>query len=99
MMLLPARACPRVVGQVRAERVQAAFPHEAALAEPLLGLAQRRRVETAGAHTSPLDGRDHPCLLEEAEMLVYRRERHGEGLAELAHGGLAGGQACDHRAA
>jgi hypothetical protein len=88
-----------VRGEEVAEPVETAFPQGPPLVDPVLGRAQRGRLDRAGAHPPDLLRADEAAGLEHLDVLDHRRERHLERLRELAHRRRPTRQAVDHRAA
>ena len=62
------RAAAGGVAQVVAQAVQAALPQRAALGDPVLGRAQRRRVDLAGTGAAYLLGSHEPARLQNLNM-------------------------------
>ncbi len=64
--------------------------------KPMLGGLQRLRRQGVGAH-APRFARTHQtAILQDAEVLHERGQRHLEGLGKFADRGRAAGQAFEH---
>ena len=67
-------------------------PETAVEANPLRGVAQRRRLQAAAPDAAGLAGFDQPGVDKHAQMLGDRRQRHRMRLGERGHGPLAARQ-------
>src|SRR6266545_1828757 len=84
---------------IRVEPVEALREKAAIVAQPSIGLSERRRVEAHRAELRLTPARDEPCPLEHLEMLGHGGLAETRWRHELVDGGLAGGEPGKDRAA
>src|SRR6185312_16623065 len=82
--------------QERAEAVQAAFGRQPLPAYPVRGGGQRPGDELIGADPPGLRRADDAGLLQDAQVLDHRRQRHVERPGQLADRRRTAGQPLDH---
>ena len=83
--------------QVIATGFEAVFPLDPPLVDPALGLAERARVEGAGAHPAELLRPHQARRLEHAEVLHGRRQGHRQRAGQVAHRRRPAAQPLHHR--
>jgi hypothetical protein len=64
--------------------------------DPLLGLAERLRLDGAGAYPSNFFRADQAGRFQDTQVLHGSRQRHGQGPRQFAHRGRATAQPLDH---
>src|ERR1017187_1012122 len=72
------------LGQVVAEPVEASLPAGPALGDPVLGSAERGRLDAAGADPASLLRTHQPACLKHLDVLDNRRQRHRQRPGQLA---------------
>src|SRR5262245_30802722 len=74
--------------EVAVETIQSLFPKATIFLEPVIGLFQRFRIDTARTHLCVARARDQARALENLQMLGNRRQADVERLGEFQHRGL-----------
>src|SRR6516225_4465918 len=85
--------------QVLAEPIEAVLPLDPSGVDPLLGLAERLRLDGAATHPTNLLRSHDARVLQHAEMLHCRRQRHRERPSELTDRSRCTGQPLYNRPA
>ena len=67
-----------LLGEERAESVQASLGECSTILKPLLGYVETARRYSAGAHSPDLLGADQVTLLQNLQVLYHRRQGHRE---------------------
>src|SRR6516225_1022523 len=85
--------------QILAEPIEAVLPLDPPGVDPLLGLAERLRLDGAGAHPTNLLRSHEARVLQHAEVLHHRRQRHRERPSQLTDRSWSTAQPLYHRPA
>jgi len=87
-----------LLGEDRAESIEASLPGRPPLLDPAARDRQRAAVDLAGPDAADLLGPDEPARLEDGDVLEDGRQRHRERLRQLAHRHRPAAEPLDDRA-